>query len=167
MASVLKKKLHDVGLVVLLLLASEVLVSFLFWSGTPDDAQAGWHFSFVYLEGRRIAYWVLCFSGATLAWLALFSCIRKFDKARAGTSRPSVSRVILLTGAIVLAAGAEIATSVWYQRQLPWVLSFTMTASYLPNYLWGHLVWWTGVISASLTAWYFRRRWRSGISLTR
>jgi len=46
----LKGKLHYVTPPALILLACEVLVSYMFWSGTPDDAVTSWYFSFLYLE---------------------------------------------------------------------------------------------------------------------
>src|SRR5579864_2360882 len=147
-ASVLKLRFPNYIPILLLLLGSEVLTSLVFWSGTPEDAAPDWHFSFWYLEGRRLGYWMLCFSGSALVWLVVQLCLKKINKdTGSGGGQEFPLGVVLLPVAVMLAVGAEVATSVWYQRRLPFVLSFAMTASYLPKYVWGHLTRWAGITS--------------------
>jgi hypothetical protein len=121
---------------------AEVITSFFCWSGIPFDVAPDPRFNFWYLEVWRLQYWSICFFGAYLAWLIIRWCVEGRGGHGEINARYSLKRISLWLIAIALAIAAEVGTSIWYQRRLPWILSFGMYATDLRLYLRQHLIWW-------------------------
>ena len=148
------------GMVACLLWFAEVAASFSCWGGLPLDASPDPRFNFWYLEFWRMRYWAICFSCASLLWLLLYRLGARCKPCHGGRDR--VRTVLLWLSGIILAVGVELLTSVWFQRRLPFALSFGMSAWDLGIYMREHLIAWGVFLLVCLGAWiplhYSRRK---------
>jgi len=131
----------------LLLLGAEIGASFFIWSGSPTD-WIGEPLHFWSFEGFRLRYWALVFASSGLLWVVAWHSLYR----RAQT-------IVLVLG-LLLAAMAEVLTSIWYWKQLSW-----NEASYLGwlsfrLYLLEHLFSWFAVAFGCLVIRYLWTRSR-------
>jgi hypothetical protein len=133
---------------------AEVGASFTCWNGLPFDTSPEPHFDFWYLESWRLLYWAVCFSCAFTVWLALCWLMRRLATPRRNSVKDSFRAITVRLSAVSLAIGAELATSGWYQRRLPFGLSFGMSAWDLRLYMRQHFIAWAAISIILLTAWH-------------
>jgi len=153
----ISRRIANAAVLAFLLCVAEVMASFLCWSGTPADALPDPRFNFWYLEVWRLRYWAACFFCASLVWLIVRSCAEGRAGGGETNAQYSFKKLALWLLAIGLAVSAELGTSLWYQRRLPWILSFTMDATDLHLYLRDHLTGWTLVVSVGLVLWCLQK----------
>jgi hypothetical protein len=157
-------RIASVGVVAAFLWLAEVVASFLCWGGLPFDALPNPHFDYWYLEALRLRYWTLCFSCACLVWLTIrWLKEGHADHPETGTQY-SMKKSALRLLAVALAVGVEMVTSLWYQRRLPWILSFAMDASDFRLYLRDHLTGWAISVVVGMALWYLQKRWLRKLS---
>lgn len=136
-----------------LLWLAEVGASFFCWNGLPFDASPEPHFDFWYLESWRLQYWAMCFSCALILWLALCWLMGVLVAHQSNSVKDSFRAITIWLSAGSLAIGAELATSRWYQRRLPFGLSFGMSAWDPHLYIRQHFIAWTILSVLLLMAW--------------
>jgi hypothetical protein len=137
---------------------ADVLGTVFVWRGAPFDSNMSlsfWHF-----ERFRLCYWALCFGLVAIVWLVIQATVeRRMDRRTAGV-KSKLENVVLGLVAGSLAIGGEVATSVWYWRQLPWEQPGYAGIPYSPyypsftDYLWGHLFGWTVALIVCAVVWF-------------
>jgi hypothetical protein len=155
--------LKQIAFFVLLLGFADVAASRLIWSGAPSDATPGPEINFWHFEIWRLKYWLFFALAAGIIWLIVRYVAQRPLSSRADTTRFWTRIALGLLGA-ALTVAVEVATSVSFQRTIPWTLASFIGWSYLSTYLWQHLICWAVTSAGGLGAYYLWCR-RSALRL--